>query len=138
MLPCIWKMQPIFPAQRGGGERISFSNIHLKIRDREKEIYKHLILDGFFTGKGYLVQSERESGYGRSDLFILDPGRMRCLVLELKHEKDESEMETAIKEASGQIVRKHYESVLKYEGYTTCLKYSIAFCDKKCLIKQVD
>ena len=50
MLPCIWKMQPIFPAQRRCGERISFSNIHFKIRDREKEIYKHLILDGFFEG----------------------------------------------------------------------------------------
>ena len=100
------------------------------------EYSHHLILDGFFTGKGYLVQSERESGYGRSDLFVLDPGRMRCLILELKHVKNESEMKTALKEASGQIIIKRYESVLEYEGYTTCLKYGMAFYDKKCLIEQ--
>ena len=94
----------------------------------------HLILDGFFTGFGYLVQSERESGYGRSDLFILDPSRKRGLILELKHVKEESAMEAALNEASGQIVNKRYESILKYEGYTACLKYSMAFCDKKCNI----
>ena len=97
----------------------------------------HLILDGFFTGFGYKVQSERESGYGRSDLFILDPGRMRCLILELKHVKNESEMKTALAEASSQIVIKRYESILKYDGYTTCLKYGMAFYDKRCLVGQV-
>ena len=50
MLPCIWKMQSIFPAQRRRGERVSFSNIHFEIRGREKEIHKHLILDDFFEG----------------------------------------------------------------------------------------
>ena len=94
----------------------------------------HLILDGFFTGFGYRVQSERESGYGRSDLFVLDPGRARCLILELKHVKNESEMKTALDEASNQMVNKRYESILKYEGYTACLKYGMAFWDKKCLL----
>ena len=50
MLPCIWKMQSIFPAQRRRGERVSFSNIHFEIRGREKEIHKHLFLDDFFEG----------------------------------------------------------------------------------------
>ena len=98
----------------------------------------HLILDGFFTGKGYLVQSERESGYGRSDLFILDPVRMRCLLIELKHVQRETEMDAAVKEASSQIAVQKYESVLRYEGYITRLKYSIVFCNKKCLIKKAN
>lgn len=34
-----------FPSQLICGERISFSNIHFKIRSRETEIYKRLILD---------------------------------------------------------------------------------------------
>ena len=98
----------------------------------------HLLLDGFFTGKGYLVQSERESGYGRSDLFILDPVRMRCLLIELKHVQKETEMDAAVKEASSQIAEQKYESVLRYEGYITRLKYSIVFCNKKCLIKMAN
>ena len=80
------------------------------------------------------MQSERESGYGRSNLFILDPGRQRGMILELKHVKEESAMMTALDEASSQIVNNRYESILKYEGYTTCLKYGMAFYDKKCLI----
>ena len=98
----------------------------------------HLILDGFFTGLGYIVQSERESGYGRSDLIILDPGRNRSLLLELKHVHKESEIEAALTEASSQIVKNRYESTLTYEGYSTCLQYGIVFCDKKCMIKKVD
>lgn len=39
-----------FPSQRICGERISFSDIHSKIRSRETEIYKCLIWDGFFEG----------------------------------------------------------------------------------------
>ena len=46
-----------------------------------REYSYHLILDGFFTGIGYRVQSERESGYGRTDLIVLDPARSRqCVV----------------------------------------------------------
>ncbi|MCR4745908.1 MAG: ATP-binding protein [Lachnospiraceae bacterium] len=97
----------------------------------------HLILDGFFTGFGYRVQSERESGFGRSDLLILDPGRMRGMILELKHAKTESELEAAIREGILQIAKKHYESILRYEGYNTYLKYSIAFYDKNCIIERL-
>lgn len=39
-----------FPSQWICEERISFSNIHFKIRSSETEICKHLILDGFFEG----------------------------------------------------------------------------------------
>ena len=102
-----------------------------------QEYSYHLILDGFYTGMGYRVMSELETGYGRSDLIILDPARQRCLVLELKHEKEEKKMESALKEASSQIIKKKYESRLKYEGYTYRLQYAMAFCDKKSLISPV-
>ncbi|OON87001.1 hypothetical protein BXO88_05530 [Oribacterium sp. C9] len=102
-----------------------------------REYSYHLILDGFFTGLGYIVHSERETGYGRSDLIIQDPAKSRCIIIELKHVKDENELEKALKEAAGQIVEKKYESGPRYEGYTTRLKYSMAFCDKKCLISEV-
>ena len=97
----------------------------------------HLILDGFFTGFGYTVDSERETGYGRSDLIIRDPGRKRGMLLELKHVKKESEMEAALKEALDQMNEKKYDSRLAYEGYTMRLRYGMVFCDKKCLIVAV-
>ncbi|MBQ9010773.1 MAG: AAA family ATPase [Clostridia bacterium] len=97
----------------------------------------HLILDGFFTGLGYRVQSERETGYGRSDLIIPDPARQRCLLLELKHVKEEAEMETALHEAESQIIKKKYESELLYEGYPTRIQYGMVFCDKRTRITKV-
>ena len=102
-----------------------------------REYSYHLILDGFFTGKGYLVQSERETGYGRSDLIVQDPARKRCLILELKHAEKKQEIEDALKEASSQIIKKKYESQLTYEGYISKLKYAMAFCDKRAWIRQI-
>ncbi len=94
----------------------------------------HLILDGFFTGLGYRVQSKRETGYGRSDLIILHPSQNRCMLLELKHVREEKDMKGALKEAESQIIRNKYDSQLKYEGYTTCIQYGMAFWGKKSLI----
>lgn len=99
-----------------------------------REYSYHLILDGFFTGYGYRVLSEQESGYGRSDLIIQDPARNRCMILELKHVEDGAEMESALREASGQIVEKKYDSRLRYEGYLIRLRYAMAFCSKTCRI----
>ncbi|MBQ9210911.1 MAG: AAA family ATPase [Clostridia bacterium] len=97
----------------------------------------HLILDGFFTGLGYRVQSERETGYGRSDLIILDPARQRCQILELKHVKMKEDIEPALNEASSQMIQKKYGSQLRYEGYTTRLQYGMAFYDKQARIVNI-
>ena len=100
-----------------------------------QEYSYHLILDGFFTGLGYRVESERESGYGRSDLMIKDPARSRALILELKHTENENEMSKWLQEAIGQIVKMKYESKLKYEGYETIIRYGMAFNGKKVIIE---
>ena len=95
----------------------------------------HLILDGFFTGLGYRVLSETESGYGRSDLIIPDPALSRCMILELKHVKEESEMEKALQEATSQIIEQKYECRMAYEGYITRLRLGMAFWEKRVLIE---
>ncbi|MBR1708828.1 MAG: AAA family ATPase [Clostridia bacterium] len=102
-----------------------------------REYSYHLILDGFFTGMGYRVLSELETGYGRSDLIILDAGRKRSMVLELKHVTSQDEMAKALLEAESQIVRKKYESSLIYDGYTTRIQYAMSFYDKQSLIASV-
>lgn len=98
----------------------------------------HLILDGFFTGLGYLVQSEAETGYGRSDLIVMDPARKRALVLELKHVKKESEMEEGLTEAVAQIRTRRYLSRLKYEMYSVIVSYGMVFWDKRVKVSCVD
>ena len=95
----------------------------------------HLMLDGFFTGLEYRVLSEVETGYGRSDLVILDPSGNRAMILELKHVKKEDEMDIALQEATSQIIKNKYESMLIYHGYTTRLMYGMAFYDKRVKIK---
>ena len=97
----------------------------------------NLILTGFFTGLGYRVISEQETGYGRSDLIILDPARNRIIILELKHVKEESDMIKALSEAGSQIIDMKYESRLIYEGYTTRLRYAMAFYGKRAVIRKV-
>ena len=81
--------------------------------------------------------SETEAGYGRSDLIIKDPARKRCLILELKHAEKVDKMESALKEASSQIVKMKYGSTLTYEGYGTILKYGMSFYDKKARVVSV-
>ena len=97
----------------------------------------HLILDGFFTGMGYQVQSELETGYGRSDLIILDPARNRCLILELKHVKNEGDLDKASGKAADQIVDNRYESRLIYQGYGEIISYGISFWDKRARVSIV-
>ena len=94
----------------------------------------HLILDGFFTGLGYRVLSEQESGYGRSDLLILDPSRNRSLILELKHVKMEKEMPAALEEAASQIIKNKYDSWLTYHGYPARIRYGMVFWEKRTMI----
>ena len=102
-----------------------------------QEYSYHLILDGFFTGMGYPVLSETESGYGRSDLMILDPARSRCLILELKHVREEKQMEAALQEAASQIVEQKYESRLRYQGYAERIQYGMVFWGKRARIVRI-
>ncbi|MBQ7486240.1 MAG: PD-(D/E)XK nuclease domain-containing protein, partial [Clostridia bacterium] len=98
----------------------------------------HLILAGLFTGIGYRIQSERETGYGRSDLIILQPSENSCMILELKHVKKEEDMADALKEGSSQIIRQKYGSAMRYEGYTTRLQYVMSFSSKRVIIAKVE
>ena len=97
----------------------------------------HLILDGFFTGQNYLVLSELESGYGRTDLIVKDYARRRCLLIELKHAKNIEELDKMCREAGSQILTDKYDSRLKYEGYSDIKRYGMAFSDKRCRIGRI-
>ncbi len=102
-----------------------------------REYSYHLILDGLFTGLGYRVLSETETGYGRSDLIILDSVKKRCLIIELKHVNDENDIKGALQEANSQIIRNKYNSMLAYDGYVEISCFGMAFWKKRCMISNI-
>ena len=59
------------------------------------------------------------------------------MILELKHVKQEAEMAAALGEAASQLIKKKYESRLRYEGYLTRMQYGMALCDKKSMITSI-
>ena len=96
---------------------------------------------GFVTGvlsnmKGYIVKSNRESGNGRSDLFIKPVTRRKtAVILELKIAKTFDDLEKRADDALQQIEDKKYEMELKDDGYKNIIKYGISFFKKDCFIK---
>ena len=57
------------------------------------ESFYHAFLAGLFSGAGYVVESNHESGLGRPDLVIKDKVKRRAAVLEVKVSRKESELE---------------------------------------------
>ena len=40
-------------------------------------------------------------------------------------------------QASSQIIQKKYDSQIRYEGYRTCIRYRMAFFDKRARIQRM-
>ncbi len=104
---------------------------------------------GFMTGltahlqshPAYELKSNKESGYGRYDYFILskDP-KKPSLLMEFKRvsvskmdtlETIEALLETAAQAALKQIEEKAYDREAQHCGCSTLLKIAIAFCGKR-------
>ena len=96
---------------------------------------------GFLVGvlskiDGYIVKSNRESGDGRSDIYIKPLSIFqRAVIIEIKICDKPKELFTKCEDALNQIDEKHYEDELNEEGYDDVIKYGIAFYRKDCLIK---
>jgi len=109
-------------------ETISFNDAY--------ESFYHGFLTGILAGmKGYIVKSNREGGYGRSDLFISPVTRRKAaFVVEFKIAKSIQELETKAKEAIQQIKDRKYIKELNDNGYEIVHKYGIAFFGKDCQV----
>ena len=100
-----------------------------------KEDYYHAFVAGLFSGAGYLITSNDESGIGRSDVIVKDRKSRKVIIIEIKHSDSEKEMEKGCREVLQQIDLKSYAS--KYlNGYKTVQCYGAAFFQKKCLIRK--
>ncbi len=100
-----------------------------------KEDFYHAFLAGIFTGAGYMVDSNKEHGEGRSDVVVYDPINSRVAIFEAKYTKSldklESECNAAIQQIDDRMYAKEYE-----DDYDQILCYGISFFKKRCMVKK--
>ena len=96
---------------------------------------------GFLTGilsqsENYLVQSNRETGNGRSDIMVKSPSlRGRSFIVEVKVSDSVDDLENDAKKALQQIYDKRYMEELRTEGYRKIDCYGISFFRKDCEVR---
>ena len=99
-----------------------------------KEDFYHAFLAGIFTGAGYMVDSNKEHGEGRSDVVVYDPVNGRVAIFEAKYTKNQEKLEstcnTALQQIDERLYAKEYE-----DDYDQILCYGISFFKKRCLVK---
>ena len=100
-----------------------------------REDFYHAFLAGIFTGAGYVVESNREHGEGRSDVVVYDSVNDRAAIFEVKYSKTLAGMKIDCDDALCQIENRLYASDYEDEcNHVYC--YGIAFYKKRCLVKQ--
>lgn len=80
----------------------------------------------------YIIESNRESGYGRFDLAIIPKDVEKAgVIMEFKVAASENELEEKSQEALQQIEDREYVAEFQKCGVKEIWKYGIAFCGKK-------
>lgn len=98
-----------------------------------KEDFYHAFFAGVFAGAGYVVESNREHGEGRSDIVVKDYAGDRVAVFEVKYSKTLKELPQDCKKAIDQIDDRMYAEEFE-DDYANVVCYGIAFFKKRCLI----
>ena len=106
-------------------DTISYNDYH--------EDYYHAFLAGVFVGRGYEVESNKEKGLGRPDIFLKDRRNRRAIIIEAKKSDKESALNKDCNKAIKQIVDEKYAEGI--DGYEQILCYGVAFFQKQAKIK---
>ena len=100
-----------------------------------REDFYHAFLAGIFTGAGYMVDSNKEHGEGRSDVVVYDPVNARVAIFEAKYTKAlenlERECDMALQQIDDRMYAAEYE-----DDYDQILCYGISFFRKRCMVKK--
>lgn len=100
-----------------------------------REDFYHAFLAGIFTGAGYMVQSNKEHGEGRSDIVVMDVRNGRVAVFEAKYAKTLQKLEPECEKGLQQIDRQMYDREFE-DNYDEVLCYGISFYKKRCMVKK--
>ena len=104
---------------------ISYNDYH--------EDYYHAFLAGVFVGRGYEVESNKEKGLGRPDIFLKDRRNRRAIIIEAKKSDKESDLDRDCDKAIKQIIDEKYAEGI--DGYEQILVYGVAFFQKQAKVK---
>ena len=100
-----------------------------------REDFYHAFLAGIFTGAGYMVDSNKEHGEGRSDVVVYDPVNARVAIFEAKYTKTlenlERECDMALQQIDDRMYAAEYE-----DDYDQILCYGISIFRKRCMVKK--
>ena len=102
------------------------------------ESFYHGMMLGFcvLLKDTHIVQSNRESGYGRFDLALIpNDRRYYGVILEFKRAADEAQLEEKALEALAQIEELSYIAEFEQRQIEKVWKYGIAFCGKKVCLR---
>lgn len=136
----MWNRKALFDAVwSGNSESITYEMNKLlrktiSYHDYREDFY-HAFLAGIFAGAGYMVDSNKEYGEGRSDVVVYDTINARVAVFEAKYtralDKLESECDIALEQIDERMYAKEYE-----DDYDDIMCYGISFFKKRCLVKK--
>ena len=135
-----WNRKSLFDALWNGDTDILTREISTLLRitisyhDYREDFY-HAFLAGIFAGAGYLVESNKEHGEGRSDIVIFDSRKGRVAIFEVKYSKEFKKLEESCERAVNQIDEKMYSKEFE-EEYDEVLCYGIAFYKKRCMVRK--
>ena len=136
----IWNRKALFDAIWYGDSKTITAEMTKLLRKTisyhdYKEDFYHAFLAGIFTGAGYMVESNREHGEGRSDVIVYDSSEGRVAVFEVKYSKKLEDMSKDCEKALQQIDTKLYAK--EYEDdYDEVLCFGISFFKKRCIVKK--
>lgn len=115
--------------QRLLGQTISYM-------DSQEAFYHSFLLGVLANMSDYVVESNRESGRGRTDIVVKSQDLAQApVILELKVAEKFKDLDSKCEEAIRQIEKMEYDSWAPEEGYTEVIYYGIAFFRKQCRIK---
>jgi hypothetical protein len=108
----------------------------ISFNDAYENFYHGFVVGVLANMHEHIVKSNRESGDGRSDIYIKSLSIFEpAVIIELKVCDNPKEIFKKCDEALCQIEEKNYESELKQEGYENIIKYGISFYRKDCIVK---
>ena len=134
-----WDCQALFQAVWSGDsvaitrEMTTLLRMTISYHDYREDFY-HAFLAGIFTGAGYLVESNKEHGEGRSDVVVFDSRGGRVAIFEAKYSKSLEKMQADCERALQQIDDRQYAEEFE-DNYDHVFCYAISFFKKRCLVK---
>ncbi len=106
----------------------------ISYHDSYESFYHGFLMALLSSCAEWYAVSNAESGKGRSDIKVERKDRKLGFIVEVKHTKDECNMETMCEGAFEQIVDKQYIAPLKRIKVRDIWLYAITFCDKECRV----